>query len=219
ITKEELSTFREFVRSHELLELGVQISACHHQCITSEFLMLTREKGRRVFCMGGFDNWLEVIEGFNKLGRGENLKTQYKFENDIKGIEVLYRDEKQIVEDVWQKGTEVRLQVRRAETPEEDNKESLQTDEEEEEDEASEDAVLEYMRQERADQRARYSWRLLKNGSAEEVSSLPEGFSVVNEERFPLSEDELRAYMTERRGVFISADSIVFGYDGLWRQS
>jgi len=218
ITKEELSTFREFVRSHELMELGVQISVCHHQCITSEFLMLTREKGRRVFCMGGFDNWLEVIESFNKLGRGENLKTHYKFENDIKGIEVLYRDEKQIVEDVWQKGAEVRLQVRRAETPEEDNKETLQTDEEEE-DEGSEDAVLEYMLQERADQRARYSWRLLKNESAEEMSSLPEGFSVVNEERFPLSEEELRAYMTERRGVFISADSIVFGYDGLWRQS
>lgn len=216
ITKEELASFQDFVRKEGIAELGPQFNPCHRDCMSSELLVLSREKGRRVLNVGTFSLWADLRKHFNDLERGENLKTHYNFEDAIKGLEVLYRDDQLIVKDVWQKGADVRILVRREDT-EAEVKQPRTADDDDDDNER----VAESLRKEHNLESARYSWRTLRNGRATELSPKPDGFSTIDENRFPLIDEELRANVAERTGQFIAEDTIVFDVrtEGLWRQS
>lgn len=111
---------KQLVSNSGLADLGPQISDCHHDCWVSEFLALTREKGRRVFSHQAFvGNWIVVTANFNRLGQGDGARTHYNFERDIKGLEVLYENENLKIKDVWQQGDDIRIFVEREETEEE----------------------------------------------------------------------------------------------------
>jgi hypothetical protein len=109
----ELAAFKEFITANNIPDLGPQFNYCHHDCWSAEFLSLTKAQGRRVFSHQGIGGWITLLENFDLLGRGEGAKIHYNLEKEIKGLEILYADERLVVKDVWQGGGEVRVFVER----------------------------------------------------------------------------------------------------------
>jgi len=218
ISKQELSVFKQFVTANGLSELGPQFGPCHHDCWSSEFLALTKEKGRRVFSHQGFGGWITVLGKFDLLGRGDGAKIHYNLEKEIKGLEVLYADDGLVVKDVWQQGAEIRIFVEREETEEEIKERNKSENSADEDDEA---ARAEQRRRESARFKERFSWRTLASGRAGVVASEPEGYSTFDESKFPSDDDDESSSRRDDRQVqMITPDSVIIArnFDGLWKQ-
>jgi hypothetical protein len=217
ISKQELSVFKQFVTANGLSELGPQFGPCHHDCWSSEFLALTKEKGRRVFSHQGFGGWITVLGNFDLLGRGDGAKIHYNLEKEIKGLEVLYADDGLVVKDVWQQGAEIRIFVEREETEDEIKERNKSEDSVDEDDEA---ARAEQRRRESARLKARFSWRTLSGGKAGEVTSQPEGYSRFDENKFLSDDDDESSRRDDRQVQMITSDSVIIArnFDGLWKQ-
>jgi hypothetical protein len=218
VPKEQVSGFKQFVTTNGLADLGPQFSPCHHDCWSSEFLMLTKEKGRRVFSQQGIGGWMAVLANFDLLGRGDGAKLHYNLENEIKGLEVLYADESVVVKDVWQQGAEIRIFVEREETEDEIKERNESEDSANEDDEA---ARTERRRREAARVKARFSWRTLSGGRAGAVTTPPEGYSTFDESKFPTDDDDESSSRRDDRQVqMITPDSIIIArnFNGLWKQ-
>jgi hypothetical protein len=212
ITKEEPSAFRQFITTSNLGNRGPQFSQCHYDCWTSEFLMLNREKGRRAFARGGFRTWEELLQKLDALGTGEGAKTHYNFENEIKGLEVLYADDKLMVRDIRQAKDDVRVLVERPENPEEPVK-AESSDEEELTPGARGRRHLTQLL-------ARYSWHTFKNGKIGLVTSAPAGYADLDLTKFLRDDDEDSSLPNRSERKLIGPNSIVLtrNFDGLWRQ-
>ncbi len=213
ITKEELSVFRQFITTNDLPNLGPQLNRCHYDCTVSQLLVLTKEKGRRVFSHEGLAAWQELMVNLDRLGRGENAKIHYNLEKEIKGLEVLFADEQLLAKDVWQGNGGIRIFVERPQTQAEVET-GLANDLEEEEDEAARAARR---REEQAREAARFSWRTLVNGKAAIVTAAPAGYSTFDASRFP-RDDERPESGDEVQ--FVAPDSLIItrNFYGLWRQ-
>jgi hypothetical protein len=219
ISKQELSIFKQFVTTNELAELGPQFGSCHHDCWSSEFLVLTKEKGRRVFSHQGFGGWITLLANFDLLGRGEGAEIHYNFAKEIRGVEVLYADEGFVVKDVWQQGSEIRLFVEREETEDEIKERNKPENSVDKDDEA---ARAEERRREAARFSARFSWRRLSDGRAGAVASQPEGYySTFDETKFLSDDDDESSSRRDDRQVqMLTPESIIIArnFDGLWKQ-
>ena len=214
----ELSIFRELASTRGLADLGPQIEQCHHNCWISEFVMLSKDGGRRLFAQAGGGGWIAVATSFQALGTGEGVTTHYNFAKNIKGLEVLYADDKLSVLDVWQRGDDIRIFVERAET-EEELKSRLNGDEKEDEDD--ENARAQSKLREIARYNALFSWRSLKERDASSVATVPDGYpSTFDAARFPLDDGNYSPYRDERNMQVLSSDSILIArnFDGLWKQ-
>jgi hypothetical protein len=193
IPKGEIVEFKQFVSNDGLWDLGPQIGDCHYNCRATELLMLTREKGRRVFSDQDFSNLIAVRENFDRLGHGAT--TRYNLEKDIKGLEVLYEDETLKVKDVWQRGDEIRIFVVREETEEQNPAPSTPSS----------------------------SWRKLKGNplarDAGSTTTAPDGYSTFDETRFPRDENDDSEH-DDRQVQMITPDAILIArnFDGLWKQ-
>jgi hypothetical protein len=212
ITTEELSAFRQFIDTSGMADLGPQLNSCHYDCSVSELLILTKDKGRRVFSHEGFSIRLDLIANLDRLGHGENAKIHYNLEKEIKGLEVLYADEQLTVKDVWQGNGGIRIFVEQPETPEVETETA--DDFEVEDDEAT---LAARQREDQTREKARFSWRALVNGKAATVTAAPAGFSSFDESRFPRDD---RSDNGGRDTQFIAPDSLIIAhnYYGLWRQ-
>lgn len=217
ISKAELAAFKDFVTTNNLMELGPQFSPCHHDCWISEFLVLTKEKGRRVFGEQGLGGWLSLLANFDLLQRGAGSRTHYAFENEVAGLERLYEDDTLVVKDVWKRGSDLRILVEREETLEEIN-ERNKPDDPDDDDAATR---TERQRQEIMRFKSRFTWRALAKGTAGDSTSLPEGYTSFDETRFPPADDEDNSDYNNRETQAISPDTIVIArnFDGLWRQT
>jgi hypothetical protein len=217
VSKEELSVFKQFVTTSGIAELGPQFGPCHNNCWSSEFLTLTKEKGRRVFSHQGFVGWMAVLANFDLLGRGPGAKIHYNLEKEIKGLEVLYADENLLIKDVWQQGAEVRILVEREETADEIKERDKSENSANEDDEA---ARAEQRRRESARHKARFSWRRFSDGTAGEVTSQPEGYSTFDETKFLSDDDDQSSRRGDRKVQMITSDSVIIArnFDGLWKQ-
>lgn len=214
----ELSAFKQFVATN-LMNLGPQFGGCHYDCWTSEFLSLTKEKGRRVFSQQGFRAWSAVLENFDLLGRREGAKIHYNLEKEIKGLEVLYADESTLVKDIGQQGGEIRVFVERQATQDELDEKKKMDSSRDDEDEATR---LEFRRREAALARARFSWRAFAGNKLGAVASAPDGYKTFDESKFPQDDlDESSSHRRSGDAQVISPDSIVFtrNFEGLWRQT
>lgn len=216
ITKAELATFRQFVTTAGLLDLGPQFSYCHHNCWIAEFLSLTKQKGRRVFSYQAFDRWMSLITNFGALGIGAGARTHYDFEKEIKGLEILYADEHLTVKNVWRQAGKTLIRVEREDTIDDieaANKpgNAFGAD--------SEPSPAEQRRQNAERIKARFSWRLLAAANqASRIVPQPGAFLTIDESRFPLDDDDSR---DDRQMRLIGPDEVVIArnFDGLWRQT
>ncbi|HEX5890652.1 MAG TPA: HEAT repeat domain-containing protein, partial [Pyrinomonadaceae bacterium] len=162
ISQAELAAFKQFVVTAGFADLGPQFADCHHNCWVAEFLALKKSEAWRVLSHGPFVVWEGLLAKFDLLGRGEGARIRYDLENEIKGLEVLYADDKLLVKDVWQGNDEIRIFVERPETEEEFNQ--RQSSEVGEQD--PEAARAERRRNDLALEKARFSWRKLDGNKA-----------------------------------------------------
>ena len=218
VPKAELAVFRDFLSNNRVADLGPQIGPCHHNCWISEFVMLSRETGRRLFSHVAFDGPAMVIHAnLERLGSGEGASTHYNFGKEIKGLEVLYADPRLEVKDVWQRGDEIRIFVEREET--EDEKDKLRAAE------ASDDDVdittTKYRQRELERLNARLSWRTLKDKDAGSITTAPEGYSKYDATRFPLDDGDAASRRNDEQVQLLDANTILLArnFDGLWKQT
>jgi hypothetical protein len=214
----EVAALKDFLSVGGFAERGPIFGYCHHGCPVVELMMLTKEKGRRVFHQGGYQEWLPIEEQFAQLGNGDGAKMHYKLEEEIKGLEVLYAGEL-LVNDVSQQGNELRVFVERPQTKEE--LEELQATYNGE-DEDDEEQLTQLVRRRVQLNKTRYSWRVFANDKLGAPSSAPDFYSVVDEMKFITGDEhELDWYdnfATEAQ--ILSPDSIIFAenYGNLYRQ-
>jgi hypothetical protein len=215
----EVTALKDFLSVGGFSERGPTFGYCHHGCPANELLMLTKEKGRRVFHMGSYTEWQPVQDEFTKLGTGDGAKMHYKLEEEIKGLEVLYAGEL-IVHDVTQQGNEMRIFVERPQTKEETDELQASYDVDDEDDEELQTQLL---RRRVELNKSRHSWRVFAGDKVGAHSSAPDFYSIFDETKFVTGDEnepdwDNYGFMTQPQ--ILAADSIVFAenYAGLWRQ-
>jgi HEAT repeat protein len=218
VTAGEIAVLKDFIATQGFADRGPTAIYCHHGCPSGELLLLTKQKGRRVFNQGGFDEWIELMDQFTQLGNHDDAKVHYKLEEEIKGLEVLYAGELTIL-GIAQQGGELRIRVERDETKEE-YEERMATYGGNEDDE--EELELQLKRRRVEITNARVSWRAFANDKIGAVTSQPDSFLAVDELRF-VSGDENDVDWEpgeNNRPQVIGPDSIVFvqNYANLFRQ-
>jgi len=221
ISKAELATFRKFVTTNNLFDLGPQFSSCHHDCWSSELLWLTRGRGRRVFSHQGVGGWITVIANFDLLGHGDGAKVHYYLEDTIKGLEVVYADSSLVVKDVWQRANDVRIFVERVETPQEAGERQKAAGS----DEDADVSPAERRRQEAAQISARFSWRTLAAGIPGETTTQPDAYSSFDESRFEIDDEAFPSHLNQHRlratkeGIAVLAGGRGEGEGRLWKKT
>jgi hypothetical protein len=218
VSKAEVSTFREYLTTSGLLELGPDVAWCHHGCESQQFLVVSKEKGRRVFSQQGFLSLPEFPGNFTQLGDGEGAKTHYEIEKEIKGLEVLFADPDWAAVCVWQHETG-QLQVF-VESYEEETEEPVKPDDtDDDDDEPTEEMLIEQQRKEIAASRARFSWRVFANGKLGDVASQPDVYSVIDPVKFLYSiNDDEDTFATNAQLLTPNSIIVARGDEGLWKQ-
>lgn len=218
ISKAELSAFRDYLTTKNVPDRGPTIEFCHHGCPPSEFLTLTREKGRRIFNHVGYGEWTEIHGTFKALGEGDGAKTHYHLENEIKGLEVLFGDEELAVNDVCKQGNELRVFVERARTEEEFEAERALWEAPYTEEEA--EVIRERRKRVAEQEKARFSWRTVINDRPGAVTSQPDFYQSFDGRRFVVEEDDEDVPVGDHQVQVLTPNSIVMArnFDGLWKQ-
>ena len=215
----EVAALKDFLSVGGFSDSGPTLGYCHHGCPANQLLMLTKEKGRRVFHMGSYTEWQPVQDQFAKLGAGDGAKMHYKLEEEIKGLEVLYAGEL-TVHDVTQQGNELRIFVERPETKEETDELQASYDVDDEDDEELQTQLL---RRRVELNKSRHSWRVFAGDKVGTHTSAPDFYSVFDETKFVTGDEnepdwDNYGFMTQPQ--ILASDSIIFAenYAGLWRQ-
>jgi hypothetical protein len=215
----EVSTFREYLTTSGLLELGPDVGWCHHGCVSQQFLVISKEKGRRVFNQQGFLSLPAFPGNFTQLGYGEGAKTHYNLEKEIKGLEVLFADPAWSAVDVWQhENGQLRVFVESYE--EEETEEPVRpVDSDDDDEELTEAMLIEQQRKEIAANRARFSWRVFANGELGDVASQPDIYSVIDPVKFVYSiNDDEDTFAVNAELLTPNSIIVARGKEGLWKQ-
>lgn len=217
VPKDELSVFKKIVATSGVADIGPEFTDCHHNCAVSEFVMLSKAGGRRVFSHGAGSERVmtTVLENLYRLGSGDGTTTRYSFEKEIKGLEVLYADKSLPVLDVWQRGDDLRIFVEREETYEQADR---GTDDQADDDDKNARAAK--IHRELVRSKARFSWRILKDKKASSITTVPDGYKTIDESKFPYDENDQSVYRDERQVQVLAPDSILLARSskGLWKQ-
>jgi PBS lyase HEAT-like repeat-containing protein len=221
ISQTELAGFKDFITNNKLAEMGPQFGPCHHDCSAAEFLVLTRQGGRRVFSHLGIGGWISVIANFHLLGQGDGARVHYYIEEKINVLEVLYAGETPRALDVWRQGADLRVFVERESTPEEIEQE--RKDDAVEDDEDDEVARAELRRRAVERERARFSWRKLDGDALGEETTQPPGYSTFDEDAFEIERDDFPAHLNDHLAQAIAGDFVVLARSseegGLWKKA
>ena len=215
----EVAALKDFLAKGNFLDRGPTVMMCHHGCPANELLVLKKDKGRRVFNQGGYnDDWQGLVDHFTQFGTGEGAKVHYKLADEIKGLEVLYAGDLTI-NDVSQQGGELRVAVERKPTKEEDEERDASYEVDDDDDE---ELATRLMRRRVELTNSRFSWRVFANGQLGAVTSAPDFYSVVDELKF-ITGDENDADWESNYGYEtapLAPDSILIAKhgEGLWRQ-
>lgn len=214
----EVSTFKDFLTTKEIADRGPTIEQCYHNCFSSQFLSLTKAKGRRVFSQGTLRVSAELDARFAELANGAGVKTHYKLEQDVKGLEVLYAETELMLNDVWRQGNELRVLVERPETEEDwDLKRGDGSDEDD--DHAARRLAMRRSLAERY--QARFTWRSFTNDRLGAVTSQPDHYLILDPRKFVTDAEDGDLIYTGGDNQFqmLSPDSIILArnFSGLWK--
>jgi hypothetical protein len=209
LSKLELHTIKESLDAVGFMELGAQLSYCHHGCPTTEILTLGRSKGRRVLMQPGAQN--AVAEAFAQLTKDGKFKVSYHSKTNLPDLEVLYDGDMPFVRDVVLDGKVIKVQVERLFTPEEEAQNEAdpgpKADSGSEEDFDYEKYVL----WEKKRDATRFSWRTLNDGGlSEEVATPGSHFSPV-----ALKSTEIAEFDASNWKISASPNSFVYATEEL----
>jgi hypothetical protein len=185
LTEEEVTGLKNFITNNNLADMGPQVDSCYEDCTTVEFLLLSKQGGRRVFSRQPVGVMDTLRTNLNALGSGPGIKVHYNLEAEIKGLEVLVSDAAVGVRDVWKRGADLRLFIERDQTQEEKEQEA-QLYSSYDDEETAESATLRRQSIEAA-RRALFSWRAFKNGRLAETVARPEGYVTLDEDAFGIN--------------------------------
>ena len=225
VAPEEVERFKDLLAAGSILDSGPRFGPCHYDCWAAEFFSVRREGGRRVFIHAGVGASLDFTGVFNVFGR-EGAIVRYNLEDEIEGLEILYSGESLSIEDVWQKGGDLRVLARREATLEEEVRERAEADEDEEEF-GEQDGALALARHrrrehEREREKERASWRAFAAGKLGAAVARPEGYSTLDEAALDVDEDEFPSNFNSNLARAAVGDSYVLagGEDeGIWKKS
>ena len=214
VSKAEVSTFRDYLTMSGLLDLGPDLEFCHHGCVAQQFLAITKEKGRRVYSQQGFLGSMPFPDNFTQLG--DDAKTHYNLEKEIKGLEVLFADPELAAIDVWQhENGQLRLFIER---PEDEMEEPELPEGSDEEEEPTQAMIMEAKRRQLAAERALFSWRVFANGELGDAASQPDVYTVVDPVKFVSQEDDNDETFEEAQLLTPNSIIIARGNEGLWKE-
>ena len=216
VPKDDLAVFKKYVTTSGVADYGPQFGDCHHNCFVSEFVILSKAAGRRVFSHEGVGTMMKIMENFHQLGEGEGATTHYTFEKDLKGLEVLYRDPILAVRDVWKSGDDTRILVQLVKVDA-----GAEDDEDDEDNEEDANARASKRHQKFMRSQASFSWRFLKDKKAGSITTVPDGYITVDESKFPFDEHDESLGRHEDQVQVLTPDSLLLARneEGLWKQN
>ncbi|MGI8786215.1 MAG: HEAT repeat domain-containing protein [Pyrinomonadaceae bacterium] len=177
---EEFGNIKSYLAAERASDLAPFLSDCggEDDCAGKELLMLGRQGGRRVFVKGGSQPkfFAELDKMFADM-RQPPAKLHYWLERNLKGLEILFEDERLQAEAVWKTGDDFRILVndqdRRKQIDKELNKQDTADDEKADAD--SDYEKIEAAKQKRREQRAfeNYAWHKFADGKFAELTDQP----------------------------------------------
>lgn len=192
LSSEEFETLRLHLANNNVDEMPPDLSCVnYYPCEARALTMVGRSGGRRIFTVAGdrpFFAWIE--DYFVKLREGP-MTTKYTLGDSVRGLEIVYADNRFKATTVWKNGADIRSLIVDAdaiaairaqiEEREGDDSEIDIGDENEEEDPAVNSRRVEQyykaaMRQHREEQSKLldiYEWRKIENGKAEMPADQP----------------------------------------------
>jgi len=237
LTTKEYESFYRFLIDNKIDSLSAVNNDCS-ECSSSEFVMFSRNGGRRVFYRTNYekqsviDELKKIFESF-KAGEG---KLHYRLSDKIKGLEVLLADDKIIARAIWKNADDFRVLV---EDKAKEAEISAKLDEKDKTENAveidDEDYVKiqEFMtaqRQRREEVKyAHYVWRKIENGKLgalvappTDADYSPERIAATDFNITKEYEGEENYYPNANRarvGDFEIYSGYVEGQRGLWKMS
>ncbi|MDQ3749908.1 MAG: HEAT repeat domain-containing protein, partial [Acidobacteriota bacterium] len=237
LTAKEYETFYRFLIDNKIDSLSTVNNDCS-ECSSSEFVMFSRNGGRRVFYRTNYDKQTviddlkKIFESF-KAGEG---KLHYRLSDKIKGLEVLLANERHVAHAIWKNVDDFRVLVEdkakeaeiSAELDEKDKTENaIEIDDE---DYVKKQEIMIAQRQRREEVKyAHYVWRKIKNGKLGAIAApptdadySPERIAAANFNIAKEYEGEENYYPNVNRtrvGDFEIYSGYVEGQRGLWKMS
>ncbi|MBA3691914.1 MAG: HEAT repeat domain-containing protein [Acidobacteria bacterium] len=181
LTAKEYEAFYRFLIVNKIDSLSTVNNDCS-ECSSSEFVMFSRNGGRRVFYRTNYekqsviDDLKKIFESF-KAGEG---KLHYMLSDKIKGLEVLLADNKFVARAIWKNADDFRVLVEDKAKKEEisaelDEKEKVENAVEiDDEDYVKKQEIMTAQRQRRDEVKyAHYVWRKIENGKLGAIAAPP----------------------------------------------
>lgn len=183
LTSKEYEDFYRFLIENNIDGLPGSNASCE-ECVASEFVMFGKNGGRRVFVGSTYNApkpLAKLFERFDSFRKGD-LKLRYLLAEKIKGLEVLFADDKFLVYSVWKKDNDLRFLVEDRARGEEIEKSIVQQFEVESptDEDVQKYELMGKRRREMAF--AHYAWRNLENGKLGQIVPQPAEAQFLRDE-------------------------------------
>ncbi len=191
LTEKEYKDLHAYIASSKIDTLPPSIANCHHGCPSSEFVMLSRDGGRRTYVQGyQAKDEIAVIDSHLEAFKSKDLKLNYRLAERIKGLEVVLADNKFPVHAFWKKDADFRVlisDVSMAESIASDLDEKTRADtaidlDDLDDEEAAKQRAARYQLIEKRREEAagkELSWRTLQNGKIGPAAAEPDGLLLL----------------------------------------
>ncbi len=192
VSEKEFKDLHGFILSSRVDTLPPELGSCHHGCPSSEFVMLSKDGGRRIYVSGyRAKAEIETIDAHFDAFRSKGLKLHYRLADKIKGLEVILADDKFPVHALWKNENDFRVLVAdvslgesiSVDLAEKDRAENAVELDDMDEDEAAKQRTARYELQQKRRQEAsgkELSWRAVQNGKLGAVVAEPNGVVLLS---------------------------------------
>ena len=219
LTAKEYEAFYRFLIDNKIDNLSSVNSDCP-ECSSSEFVMFSRNGGRRVFYRTNFEKQTAIDELkkiFESFRAGEG-KLHYWLSDKIKGLEVLLADERHIVRAIWKNADDFRVLVEEKAKEEEISAELDEKDktdnavEIDDEDYVKKQQIMIAQRQRREKVKyAHYVWRKIESGKLGAVAPAPTDADYSLERIAAAKSKIIRRYGEEEENYYTGDNRIRVG--------
>lgn len=219
LTKEELEGFYDYLIEKKIDEMSSSI-VCVHNCGPSQFVMLSRDGGRRVFAYDGWGTSLALSSMFWKL-QTEDAEFHFHLEKSVPGLKVLAVDKSIRAQTLWKNGDDFRVLSADRSRQLEIQSELSKQDEADRKTEEMTNKEREEMRNKRSAERRfeHFSWLSFKDGKYAQGAPEPMGVPFFRDLQLMPYIRELSCDTDnlESRSLLFQLCTGTGEQDGLWR--
>lgn len=186
----EFNSLRNHLAANNVDEMPPAISCNGIYCVRSELLMIGRNGGRRVFRSGASTSFFAWLDDFFENAKKHPMTTKYALSSEIRGLEIVYADNRFEALTVWNSGNDIRALIsdkdartaiiESAVDPYDLLYETSDDDDEEETETVIKNRIANYeagvlkaIRERQTKLFATIEWRSVENGKAESAAAQP----------------------------------------------